>query len=225
MRFADVDAEGLELDDDSPDRLVFATIELRSEIGDLATDEAWQILAQRYPDDPRIRLAALAEDLSANGLRVGTGGRGWIAGAIEALAAKLADEDRPALAAVIALLFDELRPEDEAIRARIRPVVSAWPRNAGETTHVLGAFVGRLLDEADDRTRGGRPWEEPKQDSPEELASKHGGELRRYSPSEAFARGDRVAHPKFGEGVVLLAAEGKIVVAFGNDRRTLVARV
>ncbi|MFK7988131.1 MAG: hypothetical protein AB8I08_19075 [Sandaracinaceae bacterium] len=45
--------------------------------------------------------------------------------------------------------------------------------------------------------------------------------LRAYGIRETFAVGDWIAHPKFGEGVVL-EAHTKIVVQFADHRRTLV---
>ena len=44
---------------------------------------------------------------------------------------------------------------------------------------------------------------------------------RDYSPRESFATGDRIAHPKFGQGEVLEVRAGKIDVRFGKDLRTL----
>lgn len=224
-RFDDVDHDGFDLDDDLPDRTLFHAIETRLIVGDLGADEPFGLLAERYPDDARLRLCALAADVDANGVRDALRGPEWVATALESIAPALTDTDRPALAAVVTLLFDELRPEDEAIRARVRPLVESWPRNAGEARHALRTFFGRVLDEAEERTRGNRPWAEPKKETPIELAARSTGPARRYAPTETFARGDRVLHPKFGEGVVLGAAEGKIDVAFGNERKTLVAKV
>jgi len=45
--------------------------------------------------------------------------------------------------------------------------------------------------------------------------------LRPYSVKEVYAAGDVIMHPKFGQGRVTEAREGKIVVKFGSDARTL----
>jgi hypothetical protein len=46
--------------------------------------------------------------------------------------------------------------------------------------------------------------------------------IRLYKMSEAYAPGDRVEHPKFGQGVVeLLSGPGKMTVFFEDGRRTL----
>lgn len=45
--------------------------------------------------------------------------------------------------------------------------------------------------------------------------------LRPYSVQEVYATGDVIMHPKFGQGRVVEARAGKIVVKFGSDPRTL----
>lgn len=42
-----------------------------------------------------------------------------------------------------------------------------------------------------------------------------------YTPECAFAVGDRVAHPKFGEGEVLRRLDGKVEIGFASGVRTL----
>lgn len=46
--------------------------------------------------------------------------------------------------------------------------------------------------------------------------------IRLYKMTDAFEPGDRVEHPKFGQGVVeLLSGPGKMMVFFEDGRRTL----
>jgi hypothetical protein len=45
---------------------------------------------------------------------------------------------------------------------------------------------------------------------------------RAYSPREAYAEGDWIDHPKFGQGEVIASREGKIEVKFGRDKRILI---
>ena len=45
--------------------------------------------------------------------------------------------------------------------------------------------------------------------------------LRPYSVKGVYAAGDVIMHPKFGQGRVIEAREGKIVVKFGSEARTL----
>ncbi|HEY0101069.1 MAG TPA: hypothetical protein VGB76_19245 [Pyrinomonadaceae bacterium] len=44
---------------------------------------------------------------------------------------------------------------------------------------------------------------------------------RPYSPQESYAAGERITHPKFGEGSIVEARQGKIDVRFGKELRTL----
>jgi hypothetical protein len=44
--------------------------------------------------------------------------------------------------------------------------------------------------------------------------------LRPYNAKETFAAGDVIMHPKFGQGRVVEARDGKIVVKFGPETRT-----
>lgn len=46
--------------------------------------------------------------------------------------------------------------------------------------------------------------------------------LRRYAVATTFAIGDMIEHVKFGEGMVIRVADGKIVVQFAAEERTLV---
>ena len=46
--------------------------------------------------------------------------------------------------------------------------------------------------------------------------------VRGYSMRDAYAPGDRIEHPKFGQGVVeSIGDEGKMSVFFEDGRRTL----
>jgi hypothetical protein len=45
--------------------------------------------------------------------------------------------------------------------------------------------------------------------------------LRPYSGKEVYAEGDVIQHPKFGQGRVIEARDGKIDVRFGAEVRTL----
>lgn len=47
------------------------------------------------------------------------------------------------------------------------------------------------------------------------------GPLHDYSTREAYAKGQLIAHAKFGVGEVVEARQGKIVVRFADEQRTL----
>ncbi len=49
-----------------------------------------------------------------------------------------------------------------------------------------------------------------------------GAEARPYAPAERYAEGERMTHPRFGEGRVLRVLGDKVEVDFGGEARTLV---
>jgi hypothetical protein len=53
--------------------------------------------------------------------------------------------------------------------------------------------------------------------------TKPAGRTRPYSPTQVFEVGDRISHPKFGEGDVVRRLEGKVEVHFADGTRTLAA--
>jgi hypothetical protein len=65
-------------------------------------------------------------------------------------------------------------------------------------------------------SEGGRATKEPTGSHAQVPAT-----LRPYSVKEIYAAGDVILHPKFGQGRVIEAREGKIVVKFGPEARTL----
>ena len=55
---------------------------------------------------------------------------------------------------------------------------------------------------------------EPRREAPAEPA-------RPYSPKEVYSAGDWIDHPKFGQGKVMQAREGKVEVRFESGNRLL----
>ncbi|MBI2390897.1 MAG: hypothetical protein HYV09_15000 [Deltaproteobacteria bacterium] len=218
-KFDDVEVDGTQVDESASDRVLFHVIATRAEIGDLPVDEAWAALAERYPDDVRLRLLAIAADVDTNGVRDPE----WLVSVMQSIAPTIDEASRPALSGLVAVAFEDLGPEN-ALRSRARALVANWPKSATEAHRALRALETKVLVEADERTRGGRPWGERAAERVAEVVTKPNAPPRPYSPTEAYERGDRLVHPKFGEGVVLGAAEGKIEVAFGDERKRLVAR-
>lgn len=60
------------------------------------------------------------------------------------------------------------------------------------------------------------------EDHPERDDTMPARPARRYAATETFAPGDAIEHPKFGAGLVVGAADGKIEVEFADGPRTLV---
>lgn len=214
MRFADVDTDGATVDSESDDRILFHVIETRNANGDLPIDEAWTILADRYPDEPRLRILAWFHDLQANGvdtLRDPTA----IVRALKHLAENVGPS--PEMASLVVMAGAEIT--DRELMAPLEKLAGALPeeRIARRTLRKLGSTV---LDEAEEKTQDNKPFGIVKKEEKIPVAT---GPLRPYSPQTAFDVGDRVAHSKFGEGIVLSKAEGKIEVHFSDVRRRLIS--
>jgi hypothetical protein len=212
MLFDDVADDDLDLGPDAADRAFFACIESRGEVGDLPVDEAWAVLADRYADDLRLRIVALARESEAHGTANGRTEADY-ARALETLrprVAKLAEEERAPFEALEVFVQDALgRAADDAFRRARR---------------TIRRLEQALLEEAATKTAGGRPFGErssPVRIDDAALLAKAKGEIRQYSPKVSFAPGDRVSHVKFGLGLVTAREEGKVEVAFADGRKKL----
>jgi hypothetical protein len=69
----------------------------------------------------------------------------------------------------------------------------------------------------------GISWSKANESAARALVARMGavGGGRTYSPSEVFARGDTIEHPRFGVGVVTAVEQGRIEVAFADAARKL----
>jgi hypothetical protein len=217
MRFEDVDTDGITVDADADDRVLFHTIETRNEVGDLPVEEAWMILADRYPNDARLRILAWYADLHANGVDA-TRDAAVVARALKHMIDTFGPS--PEVAALVAMASVEIGDRERDALVPLEKIVAPLPeeRIARRTLRKLASAV---LDEAEDKTRDGRPFGVRVEPASKVVAT---GAIKKYSPATEFTVGDRVDHPKFGEGLVLSKAEGKIEVAFPDERRRLVAK-
>ena len=120
-----------------------------------------------------------------------------------------------------------LRPGDEVItycgrcrQERTHQIVAL--NSEGQPDRVLCRFCQsdhlyrKNRSVAKRASAGGRATKEPAGSSAQVPVT-----LRPYSVKEVYAAGDVIMHPKFGQGRVLEAREGKIVVKFGSEARTL----
>ncbi len=223
--FDDVDEDGIEVDESASDRVLFAAIATRREIGDLPVAEAWAILGERYPDDARLRILALAWDLDAHGA---VDDPDALTRALDVLSAQIGDATREAYGALLASVEGAAEGDREiaAATSRLRQKTEAPPMNEAKARRILRAFQRTLLAEADEKTRDGAPFAERRPTTPNDaaLVAAATGPAKKYAPTASFDVGDRVDHAKFGVGVVVSKAEGKIEVAFPDQRRRFVAQ-
>jgi len=216
MRFADVAGDGIEINSDSDDRALFCAIETRGEIGDLPVDEAWALLADRYPNDARLRVLALYHDLDANGAS-GFRDAPALMRAMNALIDSKADREQ--CAALVAMIGAEI--DDREALAPVERALAPIPEER-IARRLLRKLREAVLDEAEDKTRDGGNFGELPQRASEKIKP-NDAPPRPYSPKEPFAVGDRVIHAKFGEGLVIDRADGKIEVSFPEGKKKLVS--
>jgi len=216
MRFADVAGDGIEIDASSGDRAVFCTIESRGEIGDLPVDEAWALLADRYPNDARLRVLALYHDLDQNGVEAFRDTASLMR-AMNALIETKADREQ--CAALVAMIAAE--SDDRDALAPVERALAPIPEER-IARRLLRKLRDAVLDEADEKTRDGGNFGEGAPSTLDKIKPNE-GPPKPYSPKESFAVGDRVVHTKFGEGLVIDKADGKIEVAFPEGRKKLVS--
>jgi hypothetical protein len=110
------------------------------------------------------------------------------------------------------MAYHRYRPPEGEERVDTEPkpkkvVTTRRPSSPRKTTGTAAAGKGSSKKAAHDE-----PLVEPDLSRP----------IRLYKMTESYAPGDRVEHPKFGQGVVeLLSGPGKMTVFFEDGRRTL----
>lgn len=235
--FEDFEEQETDVSPDSPDRAIVWAIWAKKEASSLTAEEAWAILHERYPDDPRFLLlnayAELAEPTASGAWtaayflrkveRILGGADAALEGHVRELlgfgAAILAGakgDDAKMLAAIRSRLALEGPPETKRDdRAGLR----------------LRRFEREVLRELHDRTVDDKPLGErtaaPPPVTPEAIwraavadASKA---KKAYAANASFAKDELVTHPKFGVGVVTGTEPGRVHILFESGARKLVS--
>jgi hypothetical protein len=227
------EADHVDVSADSADRAIAYAIWSKS--ADLSPDEAWAILFERYPDDPRFLL------LNAYGeLAEGNVAGSWtpdyflkkldriLEGAKGSLDAQVKD-----LLAFGGAILAGAKGEDKKRLADVREKLGAAavaPKRDERAGLRLRRFEREVLRELDARTADNKPlgvranastsssaanvWETA-------VADKKKARTR-YAPTTHFERGDLVEHPKFGVGVVTQLEPGRATILFESGPRKLV---
>jgi hypothetical protein len=245
--FEDLDEEGADVTPDSPDRALAWAIWSRGEVGSVTPEEAWAILHERYPDDPRFLLLNSYAELSetqkrANGPKAAAGvfTAGYFLKSLERLLGSSTEALHPQLRDLVlfggAVLGGAQGDEAKtlaALRTKIGAEVDGEPkRDERDRAGLrLRRFEREVVKELHDRTAGGKPLgvraAVPAAASPANdwaAAVADGNKPRRkYVASERFERGELIEHPKFGVGLVTGTEPGKTVILFESGVRKLVA--
>lgn len=211
----------------SDDRTLVYAIWARDAASPLAVHEAWRVLADRYPEEPRFRLFELFEALAIKGVPFAP--RAYldkVKSLLDRAGGKLNPEVRDLLAATADDL-DGLEEADVASLDRIRGRVSARRGEPGDPARRrLTRFASDLVRELHERTSGGRPLggQGPSSSHDAWKAAIDGasGPRTPYAPTTKFSPGQLVEHPKFGVGIVLTASTGKVELLFESGARKLI---
>ncbi len=244
--FEDLEEESPDVTPDSPDRAIAWAIWSRGDVGSLTTEEAWAILHERYPDDPRFLLLNAYAEISE--ARKQADGPKAVASVlspryfltkVDRVLVGAADDLHPHVRDVItfggALLATAKGDDAKAVadlRAKLGVEEGEPKRDERDRAGLrLRRFEREVVKELHDRTQDGKPLgvrsvttapAAPQNDWAAAVADKNKAR-RKYAASERFACGDLVEHPKFGVGVVTGTEPGKAVILFESGVRKLVA--
>lgn len=216
QRFAlNGDDDAFELDEDADDRAVFHHIATLLEVGDLWPGEGWNLLRERYPDEPGFRILATARLAEQHGISppVAT---------LEKLLDQAPDELVRIAQATAVIMTNHGQELVPFVRAR------GIDLELDDAYRIVDEYEWSILVSGEERTRNGRPWKDkPPAPLPLDYAGaleRYPGEPRAYSAQASFDVGQRIEHKKFGLGVVIALTPGRIGVLFPTGRKTLVAQ-
>ncbi|MBX3263417.1 MAG: hypothetical protein KF782_27340 [Labilithrix sp.] len=244
--FEDLEEESADVTPDSPDRAIAWAIWSRGEGASITTEEAWAILHERYPDDPRFLLLNAYAELSesrrqADGPKAEAGVftaayflkkvERVLGGATDALHPQLRDLVAFGGAVLVGAKGDDARSLAE-LRAKIGAEEGDPKRDERDRAGLrLRRFEREVVKELHERTEDGKPLgvraaappaAAPANDWSAATADED-KPRRKYAATERFQRGELVEHPKFGVGVVTGTEPGKAVILFESGVRKLVA--
>jgi len=236
--FEDVEESSVEVTPDSPDRAIAWAIWSRE--ADVTHEEAWAILHERYPEEPRFlllntyaELSETAKDDAGNALSPS-----YLLSKVDRILANATSELHGRVRELVVfagLVLAGAKGDDATRLAALREKIGAEPtspkRDERDRAGLrLRRFEREVLKEIDERTQDGkalgdRAPAEPKVGGDWQTAVADAAKPRvPYSADASFQRGDLVTHAKFGVGVVTGTEPGKVVLLFETGPRKLVAK-
>lgn len=236
--FTDMEADdSFELSDDADDRAILHVIWRGGEVSDLPVQDGWRILFERYPDDFRLLVALLAEEIQQADMGSPEQVCGKLERILEGAKGKLDAEVRDLLAFARLDMDDDSRtgvrrkkPLSAATTKRVAAIRSRVGASAedvweeGGPVARLAAFRRKLVRALHDQTLGNKPIRDRGARAPDSWREMIAAAKakKRYSADASYAMGDAVEHPKFGVGVVTALEKGRMTVLFENGERKLV---
>lgn len=237
--FEDFEDEDVDISPDADDRAIVYAIWSRSDSRALTIEEAWAILHERYPDDPRFLLLHAYSELADRTIS-GSWTPGYFLTALERIAEGAGETLHAPIRELLGYagaVLAKVSPEEAARLASLRAKVGAEgepPKKRDDRAGLrLRRFEREVLRELHERTEGNKPLGEraktgttiapPAQNELEIALGDPARPRRKYAAGDRFARGELVEHPKFGIGVVTSSEPGRISLLFESGPRKLVA--
>jgi hypothetical protein len=212
----------IEVDPHASDRRLLFAIFSHGEVGDVGVEEAWGILAERYPGDARFLVLNLFEEI-ARGLYFSEYDAELFFRKLGRSLAARTEALRPALGDLCAYARLKVRRKmDKAARLRFEQMIAAVPLPADPEDTVrarLRELASTVLRECHQRTAHDE-WLVPPSTPP--VSSEPGASEVDYKPGDSYRVGMRIRHARFGPGVVVARAEGRIEVAFEQGHKKLI---
>ncbi|MBX3197107.1 MAG: hypothetical protein KF894_03035 [Labilithrix sp.] len=244
--FEDLEEEGPDVTPDSPDRAIAWAIWSRGGGATLTPEEAWAILHERYPDDPRFLLLNAYAELSetrrhADGAKAEAGvfTAAYFLKKVERVLGAATDALHPQVRDLVAFggaVLAGAKGDDAKsvtdLRAKIGAEEGDPKRDERDRAGLrLRRFEREIVKELHERTEDGKPLGERALTAPAASPASDWSAAtadpekarRKYAATERFERGELVEHPKFGVGVVTGTEPGKAVILFESGVRKLVA--
>jgi hypothetical protein len=239
--FEDVEESSVDVTPDSPDRAIAWAIWSRE--ADLTHEEAWAILHERYPEEPRFLLLNTYAELSESARRADGGGAAmapsYLLSKVDRILANATDDLTMRVRELLAfggLVFAAAKGEEAerlaAVRAKVGAEAAAPKRDERDRAGLrLRRFEREVLKEIEERTQDNRPLgtrapaaeSKPGSDWQSAVADESKPRVP-YSADARYGKGDLVVHPKFGLGVVTGTEPGKVLLLFETGPRKLVAK-
>jgi hypothetical protein len=245
--FADIDDKtAVSASRESSDRVVLYVIWSRSDVLPLAIEDAWALLAERYPTDARFLLFSTYEELRpriANSdrpsapsipipprrVKVNTWTPTHFVSRVERVLETAGGRLNPEVRDLLAVAEDELHPlseEDTARLDRIRSRVGARAGDASAAAKRLNRLRTDTVRELHEKTAGNKPiaLRTPSESgaSWKKAMAETNGPTSAYAATARMGIGDRIEHPKFGVGIVTAVEGGRATILFESGPRKLV---
>jgi hypothetical protein len=236
--FEDFEDEDVDVSPDAPDRAIVYAIWSRSDSRALTVEEAWAILHERYPDEPRFLLLHAYAELADRAVS-GSLPPGYILTKVERITQGASEELYPTIRELLGFagtVLAKAAGEDAQRLAALRGKLGAegeTPSKRDERAGLrLRRFEREVLRELHERTEGDKPLGAhavspttmaPPANALEQALADPARSRKKYGPAERYEKGELVEHPKFGVGVVTTLEPGRATILFESGPRKLVA--